>query len=192
MQLIPTGSETTIRGAFPVWAYSQVNARLIGIDAQAKWYFTKNGFWQSNFAYTNGKNLSNKDALIDMPPLNVTNSWNYTFIKWQQIQMQLKSELMFRQNRYPNHDFETMIPQNGELTPVLVNVSHPPPSYHLIHLQLEMPLSPSLIGLKKGQLTLGLQVQNIMNTSYRDYLNRMRFYADDLGRNFLIHLKLNF
>ena len=38
--------------------------------------------------------------------------------------------------------------------------------------------------------TLRLIVQNITNAEYRDYLNRMRFYSSELGRN--IQLQLNF
>ena len=38
----------------------------------------------------------------------------------------------------------------------------------------------------------GLEVDNILNTAYRDYLNRQRYFADDLGRNFRIQLKLNY
>ena len=32
--------------------------------------------------------------------------------------------------------------------------------------------------------------QNLTNSEYRDYLNRMRFYSADLGRN--LQLQLNF
>ena len=32
IQLIPTGITTTIKGAFPVWEYDQVDAQIFGID----------------------------------------------------------------------------------------------------------------------------------------------------------------
>jgi iron complex outermembrane receptor protein len=41
-------------------------------------------------------------------------------------------------------------------------------------------------------LTTTLAVSNLLNTNYRDYLNRQRFFADDLGRNFTLQLKLNY
>ena len=34
--------------------------------------------------------------------------------------------------------------------------------------------------------------ENLLNKSYRDYTNRFRYYADDLGRNILISLKIIF
>ena len=45
---------------------------------------------------------------------------------------------------------------------------------------------------KQSTLTLGFFVDNILNTAYRDYLNRQRYFTDDLGRNFRIQLKLNY
>jgi iron complex outermembrane receptor protein len=40
--------------------------------------------------------------------------------------------------------------------------------------------------------TLGFSVFNLLDTKYRDYLNRQRFYADEMGRNFQIQLKINY
>ena len=45
---------------------------------------------------------------------------------------------------------------------------------------------------KKTTLTAGLEISNLLNTSYRNYLSRLRLYADDLGRNYLLTLKLNY
>jgi iron complex outermembrane receptor protein len=46
--------------------------------------------------------------------------------------------------------------------------------------------------LEELNLKTGIVIENLWNTSYRDYLNRMRFYADDLGRNWLVYVQLNF
>ena len=40
--------------------------------------------------------------------------------------------------------------------------------------------------------SLRLIIQNITNSDYRDYLNRMRFYASEIGRNFQIQLNLKY
>lgn len=45
---------------------------------------------------------------------------------------------------------------------------------------------------KKNDVKIALFVQNIMNTSYRDYLNRQRFFAYETGRNIQIQMKINF
>ena len=45
---------------------------------------------------------------------------------------------------------------------------------------------------KKNSLTTSFSVQNIGNTTYRDYLNRQRFFVDEMGRNIQIQLKFNY
>lgn len=44
--------------------------------------------------------------------------------------------------------------------------------------------------LENAQLNIGLSVYNLMNTDYTDYLNRLRFYAAETGRNF--ELRINY
>jgi iron complex outermembrane receptor protein len=41
-------------------------------------------------------------------------------------------------------------------------------------------------------MQVGLYVNNLLNTSYRNYLNRLRYYADDVGRNITLQLKYNY
>jgi iron complex outermembrane receptor protein len=77
---------------------------------------------------------------------------------------------------------------NNELMPVLVDISTPPPGYQLLHFYSEM----SFKTFGKTNATVAFSVQNILNTTYRDYLNRQRFFADEMGRNFQIQLKFNY
>ena len=64
----------------------------------------------------------------------------------------------------------------------------PPPSgYSLfnIHTGFSLPVGSNNIGIY-------MNVDNLLNTKYRDYMNRFRYYADDLGRNFTIKIKYDF
>ena len=45
---------------------------------------------------------------------------------------------------------------------------------------------------KRTSLNIGLGVNNVFNTSYRNYLNSLRYFADELGRNIILQLKLNY
>ncbi|HBK82724.1 MAG TPA: hypothetical protein DDZ41_03870, partial [Flavobacterium sp.] len=63
-----------------------------------------------------------------------------------------------------------------------------PNGYHLLHFYSEMSFKIS----KKNSLTASFSVQNISNTRYRDYLNRQRFFVDEMGRNIQIQLKFNY
>ena len=185
--LRPTEIEYTIRGAFPVYRYSQTNALLTGIDLNANWKITDNFKYTLNAAYVNGENVSDNVPLIDMPPLNIVNTIRYTKQDWHNLFLELRSEAVFKQNRYPDYNFYANVPQNGELVPVLVDVSTPPPGYQLLHFAsgVQFPLG-------KTVASVNFSINNILNTSYRDYLNRQRLYTDEIGRNFQLQLKLNY
>ncbi|SHL54536.1 iron complex outermembrane recepter protein [Flavobacterium flevense] len=186
--LKPVGFETTIRGAFPVWEYQQTDALLLGIDVQTHWNITNH--WQHSFslAYVNGKDNSKKEPLIDMPPLNLNNKIRFSKKEWNQLILELKSEIVLQQNRYPDNNFYTNIIKDNEFESVLVDISTPPPAYHLLHFYSEMKFNT----FKKMNTTVAFSVQNIFNVSYRDYLNRQRFFADEIGRSFQIQLKFNY
>ena len=38
-------------------------------------------------------------------------------------------------------------------------------------------------GINLKKVDLGIRINNALNTAYRDYLNRFRYYTDDMGRN---------
>ncbi len=188
MYLQPIGFETTIRGAFPVWEFKQTEALLTGFDVNTKWNISNHFSHELGMAYVNGQNLSTDDYLIDIPPFVMNNKIQYKNESWFNFVSELKSELVLRQNQFPNYNFETNIIVNNELSPVLVEVSSPPKGYHLLHFYGEMTFKIS----PKNSLTTSLSIQNLTNTTYRDYLNRQRFFADEMGRNIQIQLKFNY
>ena len=186
--LRPVGFETTIRGAFPVWEYQQTNAVLIGADLQTNWNITDQLQHSLSLAYVNGKDILNKQPLIDMPPLNLNNRISFTKKEWHELLLELKSEIVLKQDKYPDNNFYTNIIKNDAFESVLIDVSTPPPAYHLLHFYSEI----KLLIFNKTQTSLGFSVQNIMDTKYRDYLNRQRFFADEIGRSFQVQLKINY
>jgi len=186
--LIPTTIILSNRGPFPVWEYKQVNARLFGIDFTADYDFAKNLNWHSTAAFVYGDDLTNDTALIDMPPMNFNNSISFRKASWNNLVLSLKNETVLTQKRYPNNDFYIDVLDTGAPVSTLVEISKPPKGYSLLHFNSEMSFSV----LNNSKMTIGFNIQNIINTNYRDYLNRIRYYADDLGRNFRVQLKLNY
>ncbi len=184
--IVPTGTEQTIRGAFPVWNFQQTNARLLGLDLSAN--YTHNEHWALNnkSSIIKGRDIKAKQALIEMPSFKSVSALKFSNKKWMLLNTELQSELVLRQNEYPDNNFEAFIPTTGEY--VLVDISTPPSTYHLLHFQSDITLNLS----KKTTLNVSLNVKNIFNTSYREYLNRLRYFADDLGRNVMLQLKLNY
>ena len=188
MFLKPVSFETTIRGAFPVWQYQQTNARLVGVDTQTNWKI--NSHWNHSlaFAYVNGSDLTQNIPLIDIPPFTASTKIQYSNPNWNHFLIEVKGELVGQQKQFPNNNYTTNIIVNNVLTPVEVDISTPPAGYELLHIYSEIKFKT----FNKAITTLAFSVQNILNTTYRDYLNRQRFFADEIGRNFQIQLKFNY
>ncbi|NND80072.1 MAG: TonB-dependent receptor, partial [Maribacter sp.] len=182
----PTTIQQTVRGNFQVWEYRQTNAQLLGVDVDASYIFAKNFRYNYQFSLVKGYDRTRDEPLINMPPVNTMNGIVYQNPEFNNIRLSLQSEYYFRQNEYPDNNFEVFIPQTQ--TNEIVDVSTPPDAYHLLNFNSSIDLKAS----KTSTLTVGFGITNLLNTSYRNYRNRLRYYADDLGRNFLINLKLNY
>jgi len=183
---LPNGIEQTIRGAFPVWEFSQADAGIFGLDFMAVVPVVPRLTFANNTSYIRGTNLDADLALIDIPPFQTQNTLTFKQPKWKDFSLSLKSEWVFEQSRYPNLNFEQFIP--SDQTFVEVDISTPPQAYHLIHLHSQIQFD-----LKKNRkLRLGLKIDNVLNTNYRNYLNRQRYFADEMGRNISLQVKLNY
>ncbi len=183
--LEPTGVEFTIRGAFPVWSYRQTNAHLLGMDASA--YINWGSDWQTDhqFSLVKGKDVAKDIPLINIPSANFTNRIRFSKKEWHGLEVSLFSNLVLRQNEFPPN-IRVFSPEQQQ--EVLLEINTPPDAYHLLGVtsKVEFSLGGSSV------LSTSLNVNNILNTSFRDYLNRQRFFADGLGRNVLIQLIFNY
>ena len=79
-----------------------------------------------------------------------------------------------------NYVFENSILDNQDIVPV-------PNGYFTAGLKAE-----TNVQYTKSSLGISIQVENIFNTKYRDYLNQLRYFADDVGRNISINLNYSF
>ena len=185
MFLEPTGVEFTIRGAFPVWSYRQTDARLVGLDVN---FYTKlHQNWNSNHAFSvvKGKDVTKDSPLINIPSANIKNSLTFNKLKWKDLELKLISDYVFRQNEVPDN-FTVFSPEQQE--EVLLEINTAPAAYHLLSFFTKANFNLA----KKTKLTSSITVNNLLNTKYRNYLNRQRYFADDLGRNIILQLKINY
>ncbi|MCW5520541.1 TonB-dependent receptor [Aureitalea sp. L0-47] len=183
----PTGIQQTIRGNFQVWEYRQTSARLAGVDFDLNADLTENLEFEHQFSYINGSDTDLDVPLINMPPASTTNSLHYTFPNFYDLVLSVKSEYVFEQTEFPDNNFEVFLPETG--TTELVDVSTPPDAYHLLGLKAQAGFH---LGDGGSKLDVGLSVANLFDTNYRNYLNRLRFYADDLGRNLSLNIKISY
>ncbi len=178
----PKTIEYTLRGAFPVWEYRQNDATLIGSDFTFTYTIDTKWEYENKISFIKGDNIELNQPLIDMPPFAAKNSIRYQFKKGNSnFNIGAESEFVARQNRFPNNNFEQFIPVADEY--LLVDISTPPQSYHIVNIFADVQLK---------KINLQVNVNNLFNVKYRNYLNRLRYFADDLGRNIIIQIKYNF
>jgi iron complex outermembrane receptor protein len=61
----------------------------------------------------------------------------------------------------------------------------PPAGYTLLHAN-----ASTTFKLRSMPVTLSIGARNILNTSYREYLNSFRYFTDEMGRNINLRLKI--
>ena len=164
----------TIRGAFPVFKYEQTDARLIGFDLAATYMVTERFNITGKYSYLNGYDLTNSLPLVYMPSNNLYAALNYQipkFKKFQNLEFQINNRFVFEQkNLLPSQDFLA-----------------PPNSYYLVGLKVSAEKQ-----LRKLRLNMFVRAENLLNETYRDYLNRQRYFADDLGFNLILGINISF
>lgn len=181
---VPTGIQNTIRGVFPVWSYLQVDAEMYGLDFDAHLKFDKNFMYTGKFSYVHGDDKTHNQPLILMMPPHFSNAIEFTESTWKNMYLKIENRTFLQQKRFPVYNPTISIFENGEQVEKTLDLSTPPPSYSIWNLQT---------GLSFNQhFSAGLQVNNLFNINYKDYLNRLRFFSYEMGRNFILNIKYNF
>ncbi len=181
---IPTGIQNTIRGVFPVWSYQQIDARMYGFDFDAQLKINENFNYKGRFSYVNGEDLSNNQPLILMLPPNFSNSLEFSNAKWKDFYFKIENQTVLQQKRFPLFNPTINIYENGEEVEKILDLSTPPAAYSLWNIQTGFNLTKNF--------SAGMNITNVFNKNYKDYLNRMRFFSYEMGRNFIFNVKYNF
>ncbi len=184
--LRPQNSNLNNRGYFATWIYEQTNAELFGLDVSVTYDITDDFQYQNKSSFIKGYDLKTDLPLIDIPAFNTINQITYRNNKWNNFSASLRSEWVFEQNEFPDFNYEVLDQFTGQ--EFAIDISTPPPAYHLVHFYSEATFDIS----EKTSLNVALGVNNIFDTSYRNYLNGLRFFADELGRNITLQLQLNY
>ena len=162
----------TVRGAFPVYTYEQGDALLYGLDVDAHLPLGPLRL-DANVGYLSGRLTNTNEALPDMAPLRAQAAFSYSRTSTGRLK-----------------DWRVL----GRITHVARQTDVPD------GLPLRAPDLYTLLGLEaSGHVLLGAQtlgihftVANLLNASYRDYLDRLRFYAARPGRDIQLRLLYEF
>ena len=180
----------TITGAFPAYTYTQVNAVFRGVDATVKYNFLPGFYWQGKVALVRATNQTRREFLSFVPADRLENVLRYEKSRWKRLTalyLSVSTVNVFQQRRVPPV-FTRTTELAGVLRTVYINdFSAPPTGYMLWNAEAGFSFR---VGRYKTDV--GIIGQNLTNMRYRDYLNRFRYFADEMGRNITLRLKLNF
>ncbi|MEQ9439108.1 MAG: TonB-dependent receptor [Cyclobacteriaceae bacterium] len=189
----PAGITQTVRGAFPYFIYEQDDALLMGVDASTTVQHTNRLESTLKGSYLWAKDVTNNEYFVGLPPVNLQYQFSHQLPKLGRLEnsyWRMTADYTFRQFQAPRvipirtilaaeQNEETLFAENTsdfDLLPA-------PKGYLLVNLAWSGQID---------QFTLGLQVTNLLNTSYRNYTDRLRYFADETGRNYQASLKYAF
>ncbi|MDH5367405.1 MAG: carboxypeptidase-like regulatory domain-containing protein [Cyclobacteriaceae bacterium] len=187
----PSGITTSSRGAFPYFVYQQTNMLFTGVDATI--IVNHNNVWKSKLSgtYLFAKDIENNDFLLGIPANKIGYELSFSKQKWffDDIEIALIPSYTFEQKNNPQR---IIIPQEFiDAKAAGINLFatddsnfdflDAPKGYWLVDIKAETTLNSFVFGLK---------IKNLFNINYRSYTNLMRYYADEMGLNAMIYLKL--
>lgn len=167
---------TMVSGAYPVFQYRSTDAFFRGVDAEIKWRTL------TFFSYEIGGSLVRADERGTHLPLPYIPSWRVS----QAATLQLGSKAHFH-NIYVKATHKYVARQT-HFDPQSDLVSFSPAAYHLFGAEAGTSWE-----LRNGRrIRILLTADNLFNRVYREYTNRFRYYAHDLGRDIRVLLAWEF
>jgi iron complex outermembrane receptor protein len=175
IQLLPKPEPTlTIRGSFPTFYFSQNKSTLKGLEGLVEIFITDWFKIESSVTIVRGDNIDSNKFLFQMP------SDKFRFSTHFHI-----DDMKFLKDSFLEFNMNSSFKQTREL----LNEDY-----------LPAPDGYVLFGINGGttsnifskELEFNFSVDNLFNISYRDYLSRYRYFADDIGRNISFRISLAF
>jgi iron complex outermembrane receptor protein len=184
----PTGTRLTVRGYFPVFQYEQTDALLTGADAALKWKVTDRVTINSKFSYIYARDNRLDDVLIFIPPAQFENGLTYSVPevgKLKDFYVGVSVPVTLEQTRAPMAIDPEEIGTEGPDR--IFDFAPAPGAYALLNARLGFK-----VPIAEHSININLSGENILNTSYRNYMNRLRYYAEDVGSNFILRVSYSF
>ncbi|MEQ9423329.1 MAG: TonB-dependent receptor [Cyclobacteriaceae bacterium] len=178
----PAGITNTVRGAFPFFLYDQTDAIFWGFDYSSKHELARQVELELQASYLWSKQTTG-DFFVGQPPADIRLATNYQpNIGWfDQTTIGLGFQYTFKQFQAPR------IISIAELNEAYTNdgnifdddnsdfdILAEPDGYILTNLSWNSTV---------GKFEWTLSIKNLLDISYRNYTNRLRYFADEMGRN---------
>ncbi|MES2456953.1 MAG: TonB-dependent receptor [Bacteroidota bacterium] len=163
----------TVSGTYPVFRYRQTNASFFGADLTASYDVTNGLSYKINASLIRATDLGQNKFLPYIPSDRLDQSirLDLHLKRVSDSFLQFAHGYTGRQHRY----------ESGS------DYAAPPPAYHLFHV-----LAGAGHETSQGKLMVQAGVDNLLKVKYKDYLNRYRYYAHDIGRNLTLRIAYKF
>jgi iron complex outermembrane receptor protein len=164
----------TLRGAYPSFRYVQVDALLYGGDIKFEQQLFSSLRFTTKGMLLWARNISTKDWLQQMPSHRFESELVYSFSSKHFQESYISPSVLWvtKQRRIPSGALDYL---------------PPPPGYTIANLNMGTQL---VLGQTVTHVQLG--INNIFNTRFRDYMNRFRYFNDEVGRNVILQLNWKF
>ena len=179
----------SIRGPLPVFIIDQANAVLLGADYSWRQAWSQEFSGTLGVSYLWSRNVERDETLINQPPITVNYrlNWNQGSLGFlESSTLSIAPSYTFQQFQAPRTISPEVLVNNPELiTPdsEIFDFADAPDGYFLLD-------ASWTFGWKS--ISGSISVNNLFNTRYRNYLNDLRYFADEPGRNILFNLSYNF
>lgn len=179
----PTGETRTLfSGVYPIFQYTQADAFFRGVDIDASLRFAQWGAFAQRLSYglrgsvvfANELKTDRYFPFIPAPRLSQSLEWKaQPKGLFQTLEASIGHTFVAKQMRFePSQEL----------------VATTPNAYHLF----EAAVGGTIAIADQQTLSVRLSCENLFNQLYKEYTNRFRYYAHDLGRNVYLRLNYNF
>nr|WP_255481049.1 TonB-dependent receptor [Pontibacter sp. Tf4] len=174
LQLLPELVEST-SGSHLAYYYKQADARFYGADVNLTYAFTDQLALDTKATIVKAYNTQENEYLPGIPADRLTADLQYEFGNNERSRLEnsfisVGGTYVARQNR-----------TDERTDPVLAA----PGSYFLLQAE-----AGTTVTLGNQPVTISVSGNNLLNTVYRDYQNRLRYFAAETARMFLIRVNL--
>ena len=169
----------TIRGTLISWQYQQTDATFRGVDVAGTYQLAPRWLLGAKGSLVRARDTRQDQWQIFMPADRAEISVRYDFAdrraaRLSHSYLQLGGYAVARQTRVPDNYAER-------------DYKAPPAGYALLGLE-----AGTTVQWGRLPLEISLAGSNLLNQRYRDYLNRYRYFTDEMGRNVTLRLGLKF
>lgn len=194
--LRPDGLAQSLRGPAPAFRYTQTDASFAGVDFSARWSMTQHLIVSPKASLIRAKDQTKDDYLVFIPPNryevfvryehNQSTPGNFFFEAGvRYVDKQRRAPRTIPPGEFLDASDTGSDPLNG--TDDNFDFMDAPSAYALLSASAGTSLKTENV-----RYDFRIASENLLNTSYREYTNRFRYFADEIGRNFLLSIKCIF